>query len=67
MGHPYLITVADCAGVREEHRRKTFAEALRLVNVIRRVCGSKYAITVQNLDYVDVGNDGLTEDERDEL
>lgn len=67
----YLVTVADCAGVREQHYRKTFPEVLRLLGVLRRVCGTKYAYAVQNTDRCDVDGqrviDGLTDEERDQL
>lgn len=64
---PYLVTVGDCAGPIAEYRFRTFTDAKRLVEVVRRCYSGKRAAFVCNLDRMDVDNDGLTEEERDLL
>lgn len=63
----YLIIVGDCAGELGTYECRGFAEVRRLVRFLVEVLDKRHRIVVHNLDRVDAGSDGLTQDERDEL
>lgn len=63
---PYLVIIGDAGGEFLSARAESFREALH----IRDALLARYphaAAFVNNTDRVDVGNDGLTQEERDEL
>ena len=64
----YLIIVGDCAGERGSYECRGFAEVRRLVRFLVELLDKRtHRIVVNNLDRMDVGSDGLKDDEREEL
>ncbi len=63
---PYLVTLGDCAGTLCSEVTATFPEALRRRDILLARNPRTHAF-IANADRMDVGDDGLTEEERDEL